>query len=257
MSEEQLETKVLELSSYVGKVILKNGGEVSRAEDVITRFGKFYGYSIEAFATLTCICVSMKGKDGKYHSEITRIKTRELNLFRVFLVNNLMRNLDKYSYNEFYEELKNIEKNHNVEFLRSIFGCIMISSGFTLMFNAGFYEAFIAGIGGFFLAFLINLLNKFKVNSFIINILGAILCSFVACYATYLGYTKETSTIIISQLMIFVPGIAFVNTIRDLLFGDLLAGLSRFTEVLMVAISLAVGTGIVFKIYTVLGGVIY
>ena len=82
-------------------------------------------------------------------------------------------------------------------------------------------------------------------------------CSSIACFATYMGYTEHTSVIIISDLMIFVPGIAFVNTIRDLTSGDLIAGTSRFTEVIMVAASLAVGTGIVLKTFMSLGGVVY
>lgn len=257
MTDGLWESKVLELASYTGKVMIQNGGEVSRAEDVISRVGIYYGYNIDVFVTLTCICISMKGKNGKYYSQITRIKSRDLNLYKVSQVNDLMRKINLYSYEEFYNRLKEIEKIYNLEFLRFLIGCILIGAAFTIMFNAELTEAIIGGIGGFVIAILVTILNKYKINGFVVNMMGAILASAVACYATYLGYTKETSTIIISQLMIFVPGVAFVNTVRDILSGDLIAGISRFTEVLMVATALAVGVGIVFKIYASFGGVIY
>lgn len=257
MTDGLWESKILELASYTGRLILQNGGEVSRAEDVIARVGRYYGYEIDAFVTLTCIFVSTKGKDNKFYSQVTRIKVRDLNLHKVAEVNRVVRHIAEYNYDEFYEQLKFIEKNYCLEFIRYIIGCIMIGGSFCILFNAGYKEVIIGSIGGFLVALLVKFLNKYQVNGVIVNILGAMLCSFVAYYATYFGYTKETSTVIISQLMIFVPGIAFVNTVRDLLAGDLVAGISRFTEVVMVATSLAVGAGIAFKIYISLGGVVY
>ena len=198
------ESQILELASYTGKMILQNGGEVYRTEDVIGRVGKHFGYEVDAFVTLTCIVVSIKGADGKYYSQVTRIKGRDLNLNKTWI-----------------------------------------------------NEIVIGGIGGFIVGIFLSFLNKYKVNSVITNILGGMICSSIACFATYMGYTEHTSVIIISDLMIFVPGIAFVNTIRDLTSGDLIAGTSRFTEVIMVAASLAVGTGIVLKTFMSLGGVVY
>ena len=60
------ESQILELASYTGKMILQNGGEVYRTEDVIGRVGKHFGYEVDAFVTLTSIVVSIKGADGKY-----------------------------------------------------------------------------------------------------------------------------------------------------------------------------------------------
>lgn len=251
------ESQILELASYTGKMILQNGGEVYRTEDVIGRVGKHFGYEVDAFVTLTCIVVSIKGADGKYYSQVTRIKGRDLNLNKIHKFNNAIRHIDEYTYEEFFQKLKYIEKNFYLEFYRFVFGCTVIGATFPVMFNTWVNEIIIGGIGGFIVGIFLSFLNKYKVNSVITNILGGMICSSIACFATYMGYTEHTSVIIISDLMIFVPGIAFVNTIRDLTSGDLIAGTSRFTEVIMVAASLAVGTGIVLKIFMSLGGVVY
>lgn len=57
--------------------------------------------------------------------------------------------------------------------------------------------------------------------------------------------------------MILVPGLAFANSMRDFIAGDLIAGSSRLMEVIMVATSLSVGVALVAKIFTLMGGVIY
>lgn len=257
MTNNFSESQILELASYAGKIILQNGGEVYRAEDVITRVGRHFGYEIDSFVTLTCIIVSVKGDKGDFHSQVNRIKSRDLNLNKIHKFNNLVRHIDEYTYEEFYEKAKLIDKNFYLETHRFIFGCTIIGVTFPVLFNAWINEMIIAGIGGFLVGVILTFLNKRKVNAVIVNIIGGIICSSVACFATYLGYTTQTSAVIISDLMIFVPGIAFVNTIRDLTSGDLIAGTSRLTEVAMVAVSLAVGTGIVLKTYMSLGGVVY
>lgn len=251
------ENQILELASYTGKIVLQNGGEVYRAEDVITRVGKYYGYEIEAFVTLTCIIVSLKDEEGNYVSQVTRIKSRDLNLNKIHKANNLIRHISEYSYEEFFEKMKNIDKNYFLEFYRHILGCIIIGGTFPIMFNAWINEVIIGAIGGFFVGLVIYVMNKHKMNGVLVNIAGGMMCSLIACLATYLGYTTKTSSVIISDLMILVPGIAFVNSIRDFTSGDLIAGTSRLTEVIMVAASLAVGTGIVLKVFMSLGGVVY
>ena len=46
------------------------------------------------------------------------------------------------------------------------------------------------------------------------------------------------------------------NAIRDTMMGDLVSGISRLGEVLLSAVSLAMGAGIVFAVYIYLGGVV-
>ena len=54
--------------------------------------------------------------------------------------------------------------------------------------------------------------------------------------------------------MLFVPGLAITNAIRDTIAGDLVSGLTRAAEAFFVAISIAVGTGIVLSLWIALGG---
>ena len=55
--------------------------------------------------------------------------------------------------------------------------------------------------------------------------------------------------------MLFVPGVAITNSIRDFLSGDMLSGIARMTEAILIAVSLAAGVGVVLKIFgAIVGG---
>ena len=45
--------------------------------------------------------------------------------------------------------------------------------------------------------------------------------------------------------MNLVPGVPFTNALRDIIAGDLIAGLTRLTEALLTALAMALGAGIV------------
>ena len=45
--------------------------------------------------------------------------------------------------------------------------------------------------------------------------------------------------------MLLVPGLAITNAIRDTIAGDLVSGLARAIEAFLVAIGIAIGSGII------------
>lgn len=49
--------------------------------------------------------------------------------------------------------------------------------------------------------------------------------------------------------MLLVPGLAITNAVRDTIAGDLVSGVTRGLEAFLTAVGIAVGTGIVFKIW--------
>ena len=58
----------------------------------------------------------------------------------------------------------------------------------------------------------------------------------------------------IGSIMLLVPGLSITNAIRDTIAGDLISGLIRAAEAFLVAISIAVGTGMVMSIWIYFGG---
>ena len=60
---------------------------------------------------------------------------------------------------------------------------------------------------------------------------------------TQLGWTIHYDKMIIGTLMNLVPGIAITNVMRDILGGDLIAGIIKLVESLMVAAGIALGAG--------------
>ena len=73
---------------------------------------------------------------------------------------------------------------------------------------------------------------------------------------TRLGLGDNFDPIIIGSLMIFFPGVAITNAVRDILAGDTVSGVSRAADAILTAVSIAMGAAVVLQIYGGMGGVL-
>ena len=69
-----------------------------------------------------------------------------------------------------------------------------------------------------------------------------------------IGFIHEIDKIIAGSIMLLVPGLALTNSIRDIMQGELISGLTKVAEALLIGVSIAVGTGFVISMYLQMGG---
>jgi uncharacterized membrane protein YjjP (DUF1212 family) len=111
--------------------------------------------------------------------------------------------------------------------------------------------AVISGIACYTLSLIFR---KINLNSFIRCFCCCGLAAFIALSAASSIEYASYDPIIIGTIMLFVPGAAITNSIRDFLSGDMLAGMARLMEAVLTAVGLACGAGVVLKLWE-MGGI--
>ena len=71
------------------------------------------------------------------------------------------------------------------------------------------------------------LMTRLGANLFFRTIAGGAASALAAVALTRLGVGQNQDLIIIGALMALVPGIAMTNAMRDIMAGDMVAGISR------------------------------
>ena len=66
----------------------------------------------------------------------------------------------------------------------------------------------------------------------------------LAVLLTAAGLGTHRDLIIIGALMALVPGIAMTNAMRDIMAGDMVAGISKAAEALLIGAAIALGTAL-------------
>ena len=83
---------------------------------------------------------------------------------------------------------------------------------------------------------------------------GAAVSAFAALALTAAGIGQNPDSIIIGALMALVPGIAFTNAMRDIMAGDMVAGISKAAEALLIGAAIALGTALALGLIRLLIG---
>ena len=92
-------------------------------------------------------------------------------------------------------------------------------------------------------------------NLFFKTIAGGAVSALLALLLTGVDLGQNSDFIIIGALMALVPGLIFTNAIRDIMAGDMVSGITKAAEALLIGVAIALGTGFVLSMARVLGGV--
>lgn len=252
--------KILNFAVHTGELMLKSGAETYRVEDTITRILEKHSFcSVNTFVIPTGIMVTVEGESYALLTKVVRVKNRGTRLDRIEKLNQLSRDYvnDIISIDEAIERLHEIRNSSSYKPRTIIFWIGVSCSFFSIMFNGGPIEFILSFFIGVLVGFLqYDLTKKGIVNFFVLFICSLCLgFSVMLCQALF-SNVIDIEPIIIGGIMPLLPGVAFTTAVRDAIGDELLSGISRGVEALLMAVALATGIGVSLSISYYLGGLL-
>lgn len=239
---------LMEVCMLAGKILLESGAETLRVEDTMERIAKAHNIRhSESFVTTTAIIFSIEsGEPTK--TRIVRVKERTTDLHKVALVNNVSREITcgDLTIEEAYDKLTEIrDTDYHFPFKIQVLAATISSGCFLIMLGGQWYDfiqASIIGGIGYAMYFYINKVAKAKLFS---EFVTAVLVAMLSHLFVYLHLGTELDKIIIGSVMPLVPGLLITNSVRDLMAGHLLSGISKGTEACLTACAIGAGVGFI------------
>lgn len=249
--------QLLKVSTFAGQLLLESGAETYRVEETMVRIARAYGVEdAQSFVTPTGIMTSITYERCN-HSQVVRIQERGVDLHRIDRINDLSRRItcDDISLDDLDKQLHDIASEKRYPYYVMLFFSALGASGFVFFFGGGWNEAIAAFVVGFAIKSMSLLMERLQINSFFNIGLSACIAELMSLISIQFNHSMNLSTIIISSIMLLVPGLAITNAVRDTVAGDYLSGLARAMEAFLIAIAIALGTGMVYSIWMdTLGG---
>ncbi|MBE6032077.1 MAG: threonine/serine exporter family protein [Clostridiales bacterium] len=257
----QRQKNIMVLALFAGEIMLKSGAEVYRVEDTVDRICRACGIPyVEVVATISSISLSLDSDDPERPplTFIKRIRSITVDLEKVSRVNQFSREFTTtdLSVDEGRKILKEINGSKSAPAPALVAGAAAISAFFSAMLGGGLWDFVYAAISGAVAYSLSLVLERLHANSYMRIFLCCALATLLAVICANLDPRATADCIIIGGVMIFLPGVAITNAIRDALAGDPQAAVSRAVDAFLVAISIAVGAGMVIALWQFAGGVV-
>ena len=247
--------RIMDFIMAAGQTLLENGAEVFRVEQTMEIMAaSFHLREFHVYVLTNGIFASAGTAEM---SEVRNVPTRTTHLGRVAAVNQLSRQIASGEVDTIDEAETRLAQARCIPFPKD---WVQLAAGmggafcFALIFGGDLKAGLSAAAAGVAANAYLLFCGRHGVGGGFRTISTAALitlCCILGC--SLLG--TEASHAIIGTLMILTPGIAFTMGIRDFVQGDYLSGTIRMIDALLIAASIAIGTGLVLSLYAFLKGV--
>ncbi len=245
--------KLLSVVISLGHKMLECGAEIYRVEESIVRICKAYNAKeVEVFAIPSSIIVTLDMGDNIKDTRSKRVFPKEIDLDRVDKLNNLSRYIcaEKPTYIQIQNQLSKISENPHYP-NPVVFICYaVIPAVFCLFFGGKISDAVVSAFIGIIIKIILDILNALKTNTVFINVICSAVSTAVALISVKITIAQNYDKIIIGTIMLLVPGLILTNAMRDFIMGDLMAGILRLIEAVLVATGIAIGVALVLSLFS-------
>jgi uncharacterized membrane protein YjjP (DUF1212 family) len=264
--------KVLELTTRIGEVLLKNGGEIFRVQETMQRIAKAYGVKqFHVYVLANGIFTSIEEDGQKMCRQLAQEEPRQgpddacqvryvplssVHLGRVAAVNNLSREIveNRCTMEQAWRRIEEIDQIPFTSQLFQVLASGVGSAAFCYLLGGSVLDSLASFLSGMLVWCFVLFLSAHKANKIMLNILSSALVTLTGVLFFHFVFGENMDKIIIGSIIPLLPGVPLTNSIRDFLNGDYLSGTIRMIDAVLVACCIALGVGIVLSLFTLMTG---
>ena len=246
--------EILTLAVEIGDMMLRNGAEIYRVEDVVLRI--LESYQIEEYDVYVISNGIFASANEDREDACSMIRHVPLGSGKIATLNQLARDFCEHqcSVSEAWERLKNCKTQKIYSNPVMILACGLGCGCFCYMFGGRPLDAVFAFLIGSLEEVLLMQFAKHKLSRVLSNVFASIFVTILSILILLTGLPLMQDKIVIGAIMPLVPGIAFTTSIRDFYNGDYLAGTIHLIDALLTALCIAVGVCISIWVSQQFGG---
>ena len=251
MEDRKHTEDLLELAISLGYNLQMCGAEIYRVEEAVNRLLSAYGIPGDVFAIPNCLIVTVCPDEGEPMTRMRRIGYHGTDIDGIERFYDLGRTLcrEKPALADARRMLAESKSKQNVYPVPVLYmGYFLAAGAFAVHFGGTLSDGILAGLCGMLTGMFLRLLTRLQVNAFFKTITAAFLIAIISQTLTRMGVIRYADATAIGALMLLVPGMTFTDSMRDIIYGDILSGINKLVQVLLTAAALLLGTGTALQV---------
>ncbi|MBR3449967.1 MAG: threonine/serine exporter family protein [Bacteroidales bacterium] len=244
--EEKRHAQALAIASEAGHILLENGAEISRVEETMERIASHYGVDSKSFFVLSNGIFTTSSFNKYANVEFIPFKGTQLD--KVVAVNQLSRDIvaGKYDLDEAATRLKEIRTMRPHPVWEQVLASALGSAGFCIVFGGGLLDCAASFVCGILLWLFVLYVTAPHMSKIVGNIVGGFFVTLLCIVFHRIGFGHSLPNMIIGAIIPLIPGVPFVNGVRDVANEDYIAGATRLLDAMLVFFCIAAGVALAF-----------
>ena len=235
--------KALELAGHAGCILLKNGAEIFRVQETMTRILCAYGVTDNNVYVISNGIFATEGEGTEHALSLVRhVPLGGVNLSRIDAVNAISREIceGRWTTDEAEALLTRAETLTPEKPLTHVFACALGAASFCYLFGGSLLDSAAAFPIGLLLQIYLFAAQKRR-SGFMPYIWGSGLVTLLSGLLSALFPALSASWVVIGGIVPMVPGVTFTTSIREFFNGDYLSGVIHCICAMLTAVCIALG----------------
>jgi uncharacterized membrane protein YjjP (DUF1212 family) len=228
----------------IGGLLMSSGANSNRVRVTMERIANGLGYKTELLITHRALMLTVIDQDHEYFfSRLKRISPHGVNFRMVSGISHLSWNVleQNWTVEQIQAELNRLKSLSHYPRL-VILGLVgLAGAAFCRISGGGYIEmmvAFVATVAGLFVR---QEATRIKFNPYLCVFFASFAASFIAGLAEIYQIGAQPDKAFATSVLFLVPGVPLINSVTDLLEGNLQNGIIRGINGLIIAFSIAMG----------------
>ncbi len=253
MEKQQCE-QFLEYVMDIARQMVECGAEARRVENTALRLVEAYGFELRcANAINSMVEVSVRAPDGTHYTQASRVLVTGTDLGKLERLNALARKI--CSQRPTVEEIGALLQTE-AQIVYSpwleLAGYMTVTGGMAVFFGGTVWDGIASALVAMVIFCLNRLLNHWiqaNQNRLFYTFIASFLSGLLAILLVRLGLGQHADKIMIGDVMLFIPGLNLVNGVRELFYRDIITGLYRLIEAIILAVAIAAGFAVAILLF--------
>lgn len=238
---------ILDFVVHLGREMLKSGANLERVErsiELVCKTYKLREVSISLLSTSITVSAREFGKPAKVRQ--VKVPFCEIHLERLRRLNDLSYRVcsEKPQPMQLEDMLYEAALTQSYPPQILLLGYVIAMSCLCRIFEGGWRDIVVADLSTVVIFFVMNRLAREHLNRIIPNVLCMFLAGVIALFFTYIGFSKNFYSIIITNAFYLIPGVPMVNAVRNILCGNEMNGIIELIKVFLEVVTIVVGLSI-------------
>ena len=227
-----------------GSLLMSSGASTNRIRVTLARIAKGLGYGTELLITHRALMLTIIEKNQQhFFSRLKRTSPHGVNFRIVSGISHLSWNVleQKWTVAQISDELQRLKALPHYPRLVVLALVGLAGSAFCRIFGGGYIEMIVAFVATFIGLFVRQEAVKMKFNPYLCVFFASFAASLIAGLAELYHIGLQPDKAFATSVLFLVPGVPLINSVTDLLEGNLQNGLIRAMNGLIIAFSIAMG----------------
>lgn len=242
----------IELLCMAAELVLESGGETYRVEETALRMAKGFGLrQVNVAALPTSIFIEVDGV-----ARVRRISRRGTDTARLAAVNDVSRSVARgeMDASQARSALERIASAPGQPQRTLILAYGLAASSFSLLFGGSAATFAVTFVIGMLVQAIRPPFERVEMGALFANFTGGVLTALCAQGAARLVDYGSVNAAIVGGIMPLLTGLLMTTAARDTMYGDLVSGVARAVEALLLATAVALGVFVGLKLHVLMGG---